>query len=79
LAGAGSSGGGLSSSLTGLEANAKLDRIVQMVTASQASTQQSIEALRTEFQKEQEDTAERAAKKAHMSAEVTFRKKGKEK
>ncbi|XP_065883338.1 uncharacterized protein [Dysidea avara] len=49
-----------------------------MVTASQATTQQSIEALRVEFQKEQEETAERAAKKARLSAEVTFRKKGNE-
>ena len=49
-----------------------------MVTASQATTQQSIEALRVEFRKEQEETAERAAKKARLSAEVTFRKKGNE-
>ena len=48
------------------------------MTASQATTQQSIEALRVEFRKEQEETAERAAKKARLSAEVTFRKKGNE-
>ena len=61
-----------------LETNAKLDRIFHMVTASQATIQQSIEALRVEFRKEQEETAERAAKKARLSAEVTFRKKGNE-
>ena len=49
-----------------------------MVTASQATIQQSIEALRVEFRKEQEETAERAAKKVRLSAEVTFRKKGNE-
>ena len=49
------------------------------MTASQATTQQSIEALRVEFRpKEQEETAERAAKKTRLSAEVTFRKKGNE-
>ena len=61
-----------------LETNAKLDRIAHMVTASQATTQQSIEALRVEFRKEQEEISERAAKKARLSAEVTFRKKGNE-
>ena len=49
-----------------------------MVTTSQATTQQSIEALRVEFRKEREETAETAAKKARLSAEVTFRKKGNE-
>ena len=32
--------------------NAKLDQIFQMVITSQQTTQQSIEALRAEFQKE---------------------------
>jgi len=49
-----------------------------MVTTSQTTTQQSIEALRAELRKEQEETAENAAKKAHLSAEVTFRRKGNE-
>ena len=61
-----------------LETNAKLDRIFQMVTTSQQATQQSIEVLRAEFRKEQEETAERAAKKARLSAEVSFKRKGNE-
>ena len=50
-----------------------------MVTASQAATRQSIEELRAEFKKDQEGTAEKAAKKARLSATVLFRKKGNEK
>ena len=58
-----------------LEINAKLDCIFHMVTVWQAMTQQSIEALRAEFWKEREETAKRAAKKIHLSAEVTFKKR----
>ena len=70
-------GSSSSSALTAatLETNAKLDQIFQMVTTSQQITQQSIEALRAEFRKEQEETAERAAKKARLSAEVSFKRK----
>ena len=39
--------------------NAKLNRIVQMVTSSQASTQQSIKALRNEFKKKQQRKQQR--------------------
>ena len=50
-----------------------------MVTASQAATRQSIEELHAEFKKDQEETAEKAAKKARLSTTVMFQKKGNEK
>jgi len=53
LAGAGSGGGDLSSSLTALEANAKLDRTVQTVTASQASCRLNFGKNKKKQQREQ--------------------------
>jgi len=78
VAGGGSSGRSGGTTIAAATLEAKLDRIVHMVTTSQKTTQQSIEALRAEFRKEQEETAEKAAKKARLSAEVTFRRKGNE-
>ena len=54
----------------------KLDRTVTMINTSQAATRQS---LRSEFTTDQEETAERAAKKARLSADVVFCKEGNEK
>ena len=54
----------------------KLNRIATMVNTSQAATRQS---LRSEFKTDQEETAERAVKKARFSADVVFCKKGNEK
>jgi len=57
----------------------KLDRNVAMVNTSQVATRQLIEELRSKFKKDQEEIAERATKKAHLSADAIFRKKGNEK
>jgi len=38
-----------------------------MVTTSQAAMQHSIEDLHKKFRKDQEETAEQAAKKAHLN------------
>ena len=61
------------------ETNAKLDRIVTIVTASQVVTRQLIEELHAAFKKDQKETAEKPSKQASLSAEVVFRRKGDEK
>jgi len=48
----GSSGRSGGTTIAAATLEAKLDRIIHMVTTSQTTTQQSIEALRAEFRKE---------------------------
>lgn len=50
----------------------KINRIVTMVNTSQAATRQLIEESRSKFKKDQEKTAEKATKKACLSADVVF-------
>ena len=49
-----------------LGTNAKLDRVVQMVTTLQAAMQHSIEDICSEFRKDQEEAAEHAVEKAYL-------------
>ena len=59
-----------------LATNAKLDRIVEMVTSSQAAMQHSIEELCAEVKKDQEETAEWAVKKpAFLPSSISGRRR----
>ena len=67
-----------------LATNAKLDRIVQMVTSSQAAMQCSIEQVCSTLlskstqnsRKSKKKQPSRPPKKAHLSEDLSFRKKG---